>query len=419
MENEEAVNQRQPEKETEKKDPEGEAKNRQYVKENPRGFVSTIVFLISIAFITCFALWLYSGFKSAYIIWCILLFFAAICVNNIKIVQKPEIWVIERFGEYNRKLRPGVHWIIPWIETVRAKPRVNERYLEIFDSQKKIIFTDGPADLRNPRVYVELDEEHVEDAIYKVDNWAKWVNKVLGPIVRGYLNTLSIDEALDEGGARGNILEKMETRPELTKKKLEQLKSSIRKTTRKINQLSKEQNKDIEIRLLKSFREQLQKKERETHDCLTNQEKLKSELERFRDLAKDVGFKEIHRVGVGEFIISDKLKLAREEIHKARKDAVAAVEQAVKETIMRTEPIVKSTERFRDIGFSEEEAREKAFLIDVVETLAEKRSLFLTGAGTGDLNTLAAQVAAIFGEVSQRRKEPKAETKKPEKETKQ
>jgi regulator of protease activity HflC (stomatin/prohibitin superfamily) len=402
MENEEAVNQRQSEKET---------KNRQYEKENPRGFVSTIVFLISIAFIACFALWLYSGFGPNYIIWCIFLFFAAICVNNIKIIQKPEIWIVERFGEYNRKLGPGIHWIIPWIETVRARPRINERYLEMFDSQKQIIFTDGPADLKNPRVYVELDEEHVEDAIYKVDNWGKWVNKVLGPIVRGYLNTLSIDEALDEGGARGDILQKMESRPEITEKHLKQLKSSIRKVSRKIKELDKEQNNDIEIRLLKSFKEQLEKKEREKDDCLTNQKKLKIELEKFRGLAKDVGFKKIHRVGVGEFIISDKLKLAREEIHKARKDAIAAVEQAVKETIMRTEPIVKATARFRDIGFSEEEAREKAFLIDMVETLAKEKSLFLTGAGTGDLNVLVAQVAAIFGEVSQRRKEPEKETK--------
>jgi regulator of protease activity HflC (stomatin/prohibitin superfamily) len=389
MVNEEAVSQRQPE------------------KENPRGFVSIIVFFISIAFIACFALWLYSGLGPIYIILCIFLFFAANCVNSIKIVQKPEIWIIERLGEYNRKLGPGIHWIIPWIETVRAKPRINERYLEMFDSQKQIIFTDGPADLKNPRVYVELDEEHVEDAIYKVDNWGKWVNKVLGPIVRGYLNTLSIDEALDEGGARGDILEKMESRPEITEKHLKQLKSSIRKVSRKINELNKEQKKDIEIRLLKSFKEQLEKKEREKDGCLMNQRKLKTELEKFRGLAKDVGFKKIHRVGVGEFIISDTLKLAREKIHQARKDAVAAVEQAVKETIMRTEPIVKASERFRDIGFSEEEAREKAFMIDIIETLAKEKSLFLTGAGKGDLNVLAAQVAAIFSEVSQRRKEPK------------
>jgi len=405
MENEEAVNQGQPEKET---------RNRQSGKENPGGFVSTIVFLISIALIACFALWLYSGFGPTYIIWCIFFFFAAICVNSIKIVQKPEIWIIERFGEYNRKLGPGIHWTIPWIETVRAKPRLYERYIEILDSQRAIIFRDGPAELKNPRVYVELDKDRIEDAIYKVDNWGKWVNKVLGPIVRGYLNTLTIDEALDEGAARGDILEKMMERPKITKGQIRRLSSSINGLSKKI----KDSKSDIEVRLLTATKDALEEKKREKKTCLTNQETLKEELETFRHDAAERGFKEIYRVGIGEFIISKELKDAREQIHKARKDAIAAVEQAVKETIMRTEPIVKATGRFRDIGFSEEEAREKAFMIDIVETLAKEKSLFLTGAGTGDLNMLAAQVAAIFGEVSQRRKEPEVEKKKPKRETK-
>jgi regulator of protease activity HflC (stomatin/prohibitin superfamily) len=408
VEDDEAVSRRQAAQET---------RNRQYQKGNPGGFVSTIVFFISIAFIVCFALGLYSGLNLAYIILGIFLFFAAICVNNIKIVQKPEIWVIERFGEYNRKLGPGIHWIIPWIETVRARPRINERYIEILDSQRAIIFRDGPAHLKNPRAYVELDETHVEDAIYKVDNWGTWVNKVLGPIVRGYLNTLTIDEALDEGAARGDILEKMAERPDITRKQIKQLSSSIRKFSKKINDLDKKKS-DIDLRLHKAARDTLEDKKREKEICLANQEVLKTELETFRNNAVERGFKKIHRVGIGEFIISDELKNAREDIQKAKKEAVSAVDKAITEAIMRTEPIVRARERFKDIGFSEEEAREKAFMIDIVETLAEKRSLFLTGAGKGDLNTLAAQVAAIFGEVSQRRKEPKVETKKPKEETK-
>jgi regulator of protease activity HflC (stomatin/prohibitin superfamily) len=398
MENEEAVNQRQPERETQ---------DRQHQKGNPGGFISTIVFFLSIAFIACFVMWLYTGFVTTYAIWCIFLFFAAICVNNIKIVQAPEIWIIERFGEYNRKLKPGPHWTIPFIETVRARPRINERYIRILDSQEAVMFTDGLVTLKNPRAYVELNEDHVEDAIYKVDNWGKWVNKVLGPIVRGYLNTLSSVEGLDEGGARGDILDKIRTRPEITRIQLDRIKNSIEEVRKKLKKAISKEDK----RFFESIRKELEEKQKVKTDRKTNQENLRKELEKFITDAKQRGFKEIHRVGVGEFILSKPLREAREAVKIAQEEAIAAISDAAKEATMRTGPIIESRERFKDIGFSEEDAREKAFMLDMIETLAEKRSLFLTGASKGDLNALAAQATAIFSEVSQRRKEPEKETK--------
>lgn len=368
--------------------------------EGPDSFIGTIVFFVGLAGVICLGGWILRFFGTAYGIFGVFLLITAVLLNGLKVVPEPEIWIIERFGKYNRKLKPGLGWVVPFIETVRAKLKLYEQPIEMLRSKEQIIFRDGPATLLNPRLFFELREDRTEDAIYKVEDYEVWVEKVLGPIVRGYLNTLAIDEALDEGAARGDILNKMRGRPDITKTQIKHIKSFIREISKKINELKKT-NKDTS--LLEATKKSKEDEKKEKEICLVNQEKLKAELTEFEQQAQERGFEKIHRAVVGEFIISDALKTARETIHQARKDAISAVSRAIAEATMRTEPIVRAKTRFEQIGFSEKEARENAFLIELVETLATNRSLFLTSAGKGDLQSLAAQLTAIFSETRQRR----------------
>lgn len=39
---------------------------------------------------------------------------------GINTVQQAEVMIIERFGRYNRTLKPGLHWIWPIIESPRT-----------------------------------------------------------------------------------------------------------------------------------------------------------------------------------------------------------------------------------------------------------------------------------------------------------
>ncbi len=38
---------------------------------------------------------------------------------------------VERFGRYTRTLRPGFHWIIPWIDAIGHKINMMERVLDV------------------------------------------------------------------------------------------------------------------------------------------------------------------------------------------------------------------------------------------------------------------------------------------------
>jgi len=376
---------------------------------NLKSAIGTVVTLLVLACIISLILCPIYGFNYSYLILAIVLFFAANCVNSIQVVQRPERWIIERFGNFHRIIGPGVHWTIPWIETIRKQLSLTQQQIDGFQSIDEIDFRDGRARLLNPKLWIELDEINLQNTIYNLEDedYKSWAESVSGPIVRGYLNSLTIDEALDEGAARGDVLDKIRTRPQVTETRIEEMKSFIGKLSRKINEI-KRAGKDAS--LLEAAKETKEEDKKLTERVLSEQDKAKDELKTFEDQAQGFGIKKVVRFTVGEFLISDELKNAREGIHKARKDLIATASKAISEAMMRTEPIVRATERFKQVGFSKKEAREKAFMIDVIETLSKEHNLFLTG-GQGDIRSLAAQIAAIFTETTQRRKEALAETK--------
>ncbi|MBZ9569550.1 hypothetical protein KJA16_01340 [Patescibacteria group bacterium] len=361
-------------------------------------FISTIVWLVGFAGVICLGGWIFRFFGFAIGVLGVLLFIVAILLSGLKIVQKPEVWIIERFGEYQRKLKPGLRWMIPFIETVRAKPRLWEQPVPIFATQPKIDFRDGSATLKDPKSYVELDEKKIEDAIYEVRNWAKWIEDTIEPIIRGYLNTLSIKEALDEGRARGNLIERLKEAPELTENQLEEIKREIEIFQEEIDKGPKK----ARARVYRLLKEESEKKKKELEIRLAGHKRLEKEFKDLKREAKKRGIKEIHRVVVAEFGLDESVIKARQRPLEERRRAEAAVFEAMREATLRTESIRRTKERLVETGYPEKDALRKAYELDVLETLATTGSLFLTGEVMGISPTIA-RIAGIFTEVSKRR----------------
>lgn len=53
---------------------------------------------------------------------------AWICFKGFHIVRHAEVMIIERFGRYERTLKPGLHWVTPFLESPR---KINWRYLNV------------------------------------------------------------------------------------------------------------------------------------------------------------------------------------------------------------------------------------------------------------------------------------------------
>ncbi len=56
---------------------------------------------------------------------------AIIVFMTIKTVRQGHEFTIERFGRFTRVLKPGLHLLVPFIETIGARVNMKERVMDI------------------------------------------------------------------------------------------------------------------------------------------------------------------------------------------------------------------------------------------------------------------------------------------------
>lgn len=154
-----------------------------------------------------------------------------------------EIRVLEEvLGAYFKTVGPGLHWI-PWITgAARAHVSIQTQRYPLFKEPVWIDFQDGSASPRQAFAYVRMmnreeefryqhdiqgrvqQDRHLRDYIdrdpayrmvYAVRNIKEAVISLLESSVRSYLNSLTIQEALQKGGAGYNIAPELENYEEL------------------------------------------------------------------------------------------------------------------------------------------------------------------------------------------------------------
>ncbi|MEO2066328.1 MAG: SPFH domain-containing protein, partial [Desulfurobacteriaceae bacterium] len=47
-------------------------------------------------------------------------------LQAVKIVPQKQAWIVERLGKYHRTLHAGLHFIVPFIDSIRAKVSLKE-----------------------------------------------------------------------------------------------------------------------------------------------------------------------------------------------------------------------------------------------------------------------------------------------------
>jgi len=118
-----------------------------------------------------------------------------------------ERWVIERFLKYDRTVGPGLVWLFPFIDTVRAMEDIREQPTDLFTENPWLDFKEGgTAQLVQPRVWSRIigdqkDQEekvgeNVYKAVYAVKDWQVALREFVEQAFRNCINTLTPEEVL-------------------------------------------------------------------------------------------------------------------------------------------------------------------------------------------------------------------------------
>lgn len=133
--------------------------------------------------------------------------------TSIYLVQQAEAIVIEKFGRYNRILGPGLHFIVPFMEStrkvlwsfVRMEGNRYFRYSQsldridlresVYDFPKQNVITKDNVTMEiNALLYYQITDPKA--AVYEVSNLPEAIEKLTQTTLRNVIGSLDLDESL-------------------------------------------------------------------------------------------------------------------------------------------------------------------------------------------------------------------------------
>jgi regulator of protease activity HflC (stomatin/prohibitin superfamily) len=131
-----------------------------------------------------------------------LVFGGSALASSVRVIQQGDQALVERLGSYDKKLEPGLNFVVPFLDRVSYKGTIRERVLDIPPQQ--CITRDNVSITADAVVYWRIVD--MEKAYYKVENLqSAMVNLVLTQI-RAEMGQLELDETFTARSQINEIL---------------------------------------------------------------------------------------------------------------------------------------------------------------------------------------------------------------------
>ncbi len=120
----------------------------------------------------------------------IALVFIGYSLGSAKIINQGNEALVERLGQYHRKLRPGINFIIPLIDQVVMEDTTREQILDI--KPQNVITKDN--------IYLEIDGvvywriKDMEKSFYQIDDLAQGLNQITSTSLREIIAQNTLEE---------------------------------------------------------------------------------------------------------------------------------------------------------------------------------------------------------------------------------
>ena len=122
----------------------------------------------------------------------VLVLVVATVFAGMKTVPQGQIWTVERFGAFMRELRPGLNFLIPYIDRVGRKLNVQEQVLDI--PEQSVITKDNASVMVDGVIYFRVME--AAKAAYQVANLEGALSTLAMTNIRAVIGEMELDSAL-------------------------------------------------------------------------------------------------------------------------------------------------------------------------------------------------------------------------------
>ncbi|MDB2437907.1 SPFH/Band 7/PHB domain protein [Hellea sp.] len=117
-----------------------------------------------------------------------------VIINIVKAVPQGMEYTVEQFGRYTRTLKPGLSFIIPFIEKVGYKMNMRERVIDI--PSQDVITKDNAMVTADAVVFIQVVDART--AAYEVNNLDNAIKNLCLTNVRTVVGSMDLDETLSK-----------------------------------------------------------------------------------------------------------------------------------------------------------------------------------------------------------------------------
>lgn len=119
---------------------------------------------------------------------------AFIIYKGIKIVPQQQIWIVERFGKFNRKLEAGLNFIVPLIDKVSYKHSLKEIAIDV--AEQTAITSDNVTLIIDGIIYLKIVDP--VSTSYGVDNAFFALSQLAQTTMRSEIGKIELDRTFEE-----------------------------------------------------------------------------------------------------------------------------------------------------------------------------------------------------------------------------
>lgn len=119
---------------------------------------------------------------------------AATIFAGIKTVPQGQEWVVERLGKYSCTLKPGLNFIIPYIDNVAYRVSTKGDVLSI--GSQEVITRDNAVIITNAVAFIKVTEP--TRAVYEIQNYEYAIQNLVMTTLRAIIGQMELNSALSE-----------------------------------------------------------------------------------------------------------------------------------------------------------------------------------------------------------------------------
>ncbi|MBT9259949.1 MAG: SPFH/Band 7/PHB domain protein [Clostridiales bacterium] len=117
---------------------------------------------------------------------------AGVVIRSLRVVQQAQAVIVQRLGRYHATLGPGLHVIVPFIDSVRAVLDLREETLEF--PKIPVITEDNVTVQVDTVAYIQVVDP--VRAVYEINNYHLAIDRLIQTTLRNVCGELTLDEML-------------------------------------------------------------------------------------------------------------------------------------------------------------------------------------------------------------------------------